>query len=129
MKSCILMSPENIVEAKEKVNKKLVAKEKASANIKKKLLKRKQPAQTEPARKKTAVKRGKKKSSSSLAEDDDDDNDDDEDVDFCIICLKNLPRKLTRYNAVECNMCKRPVHLKCAKIHTSYFTCKNCESD
>ncbi|XP_018360611.1 PREDICTED: uncharacterized protein LOC108759603 [Trachymyrmex cornetzi] len=115
-----------------KGKKKLVAKEKATANKEKRLLKRKQPASKESARKQPAKKREKKKStSSSSSEDDDDDHDDDddEDVDFCIICMKNMPRKPTRYNSVECNTCKRAVHLKCANMRTSFFTCANCDSD
>lgn len=70
----------------------------------------------------------KKKSSSSSPSEEDNDNE-EEDVDFCIICMKNMPRKLTRYNSIKCNMCKRAVHLKCANMRTSFFTCKNCESD
>lgn len=125
MKSTVLTSPENVVKAKDKAKKKLLAKEKATTNKEKKLLKRKQPTQKESRPKKPAGKRCKKKSSSS----EEDDDNEEEDVDFCIICMKNIPRKLTRYNSIKCNMCKRAVHLKCANMRTSFFTCKNCESD
>ena len=37
--------------------------------------------------------------------------------------------KLTRNNSIECNKCQRPLHLKCANMTRSYFTCQNCESD
>lgn len=53
----------------------------------------------------------------------------DEDADFCIICLKILPRVLTAANSIQCNECERPVHLKCANMQASYFTCKHCSSD
>lgn len=53
----------------------------------------------------------------------------EEDVDFCIICMENMPKNLTQYNFVNCNMCNRAVHLKCANIRASYFTCANCESE
>lgn len=122
MKSCILTSPENISELKEKQIKRIAAKEKASANKEKKKLKREEPTRKQPAR-----KRAKKKLSSSSPSDDD--TDDDEDAHFCIICIKTMPRKLSRYNSIECNTCKRAVHLKCANMQNSFFTCKNCESD
>ncbi|EDW77184.1 uncharacterized protein Dwil_GK22069 [Drosophila willistoni] len=53
----------------------------------------------------------------------------DEETDFCIICLKLLPQKLTAANSINCNVCKRPVHFKCSNMQASYFTCKSCESD
>lgn len=55
--------------------------------------------------------------------------EEDEDEDFCIICMKMLPKKLTASNSVHCNECDRPVHLKCADMRASYFTCANCASD
>lgn len=51
------------------------------------------------------------------------------DEDICIICMENLPRKLNRFNSIKCNTCKRPVHLKCATMTSSFFTCKHCETD
>lgn len=51
------------------------------------------------------------------------------DVDFCIICLKTMPRNVTITNSIRCNTCNRAVHLKCADMHASYFTCKDCDSD
>lgn len=53
----------------------------------------------------------------------------DEDVDFCIICLNSMPSKLNKNNSIACNTCKRAVHLKCADMTASFFTCKNCQSD
>ncbi|XP_055307416.1 uncharacterized protein LOC129571622 [Sitodiplosis mosellana] len=53
----------------------------------------------------------------------------DEDTDFCIICLTLLPNKLTAENSIQCNVCTRPVHLKCADMRASFFTCKHCDSD
>lgn len=48
---------------------------------------------------------------------------------FCTICLKQMPKKLNRNNSVNCNVCKRPVHLKCANVTASYYTCVHCDSD
>lgn len=54
----------------------------------------------------------------------------DEDIDFCTICLRFLPKELTPNNSIACNTCSRPVHLKCANIgRCSYYTCKHCDSD
>lgn len=50
-------------------------------------------------------------------------------TDFCIICLQPMPTKLTRNNSIACNTCKRDVHLKCANIKNSYFTCVHCDSE
>lgn len=50
-------------------------------------------------------------------------------ADFCIICMKELPPKLTKNNSIECNECHRPVHLACANIQNSYFTCIHCDSE
>lgn len=50
-------------------------------------------------------------------------------VDFCIICMDSLPKKLIPNNSIECFECKRPVHLKCAKMTSSVFVCKNCDTD
>lgn len=73
-----------------------------------------------PAKRAKPSKRSKKQESS---------DEEDEDEDFCIICMETLPRKLTASNSVHCNECDRPVHLKCADMHASYFTCANCASD
>lgn len=54
---------------------------------------------------------------------------DDEDVDFCIICMKSMPKKLTPKNSIACDQCGREVHLRCAHIISGYFTCSNCDSD
>lgn len=52
-----------------------------------------------------------------------------EDEDFCIICLQTMPKKLTKQNSVKCAVCERPVHLRCAKMYASGFTCEQCESE
>lgn len=52
----------------------------------------------------------------------------DEDMDFCIICLKLLPRKLTIKNSIKCIGCDRPVHLKCANHHASFWQCQHCKN-
>lgn len=49
--------------------------------------------------------------------------------DFCIICMKTMPRKLSCSNSIECNKCKRAVQLKCSNMQTGFFTCINCDSD
>lgn len=49
--------------------------------------------------------------------------------DFCIICLKKMPRKPTSANSIKCNTCKRRVHLKWTDTRASFFTCKHCEFD
>lgn len=50
-------------------------------------------------------------------------------TDFCILCMKDLPKKLNKNNSINCNTCDRPVHLKCANITGSYYTCHNCDTD
>lgn len=51
---------------------------------------------------------------------------DEEDIDFCIICLKDMPSKLTKFNSIACDKCGREVHLKCAKMTGSWYTCPRC---
>lgn len=72
-----------------------------------------------PLKKLTAAQKSKKDASSSSPSE----------ADFCIICLKELPPKLTKNNSIECNECHRPVHLACANIQNSYFTCIHCDSE
>ncbi|XP_058817360.1 U6 snRNA phosphodiesterase 1 [Topomyia yanbarensis] len=51
-----------------------------------------------------------------------------EDVDFCMICNKLMPAKLTRKNSIECEICDRPFHLKCVGMtNRTTFTCINSE--
>lgn len=52
-----------------------------------------------------------------------------EEEDFCIICFAGMPLKLIRFNSIECNECKRAVHLKCADITAGFYTCVHCTSD
>lgn len=56
-------------------------------------------------------------------------SEDEEDVDFCIICMQNMPTKLTKENSIACMQCKRDVHLRCANMERSYYVCPNCDSD
>lgn len=70
------------------------------------------------------AKRAKKQQTSSSS-----DEESENDADFCIICLKKLPTRLSRQNSIPCNECKRPVHLKYANMKNSFFTCRHCESD
>lgn len=107
MKSAILTSPETVAALHEKAAKKLFA----PTPIKK--AKRKTTAPAKPSAK-------CKKPNFS----------DEEDLDFCLICLDLLPPKLTKANSIKCNGgCDRFVHLKCAAMTKSYFTCENCETD
>ncbi|XP_031639161.1 uncharacterized protein LOC116351222 [Contarinia nasturtii] len=108
MKSTVLTSIENIAKLKEKRQKCEDAKKKKEGSTQK----RKRSYQIEPAKKRTQPTRAaasKKESSSSS----------DEDVDFCMICMENLPAKLTKNNSIECNKCQRPFHLKCVNMSLS----------
>lgn len=126
MKSAVLNSPENISKLKE-------AREKRAATMsrinKQKNGKGKRQRQQQQSKK--SVKMQKKKSSPSppSTSSSDDQDDANEDIDFCIICMKNMPLKLSRHNSIECNTCKRAVHLNCANMRASFFTCPNCTSD
>lgn len=120
MQSAILTSPDNMAVLKEK--KKAADAKKAAAEAKKATPKKKAIA-SPPAKRAKKTKQqkspAKDKSSSSSSEDDD----------FCIICIKKMPKKLTAANSIKCNVCRRAVHLKCANMSGSYFTCKHCDSD
>lgn len=107
MQSSVLTSPENIAALKEKAAKRKY---------------RKTSKKTKPPTKHAKIQKSPSKedeSPSSASEDDD----------FCIICIKKMPKKLTTANSIKCNSCKRPVHLKCADMRRSYYTCKHCDSD
>ncbi|XP_043467262.1 uncharacterized protein DDB_G0283697-like isoform X2 [Leptopilina heterotoma] len=80
------------------------------------------------AEKKKAIPPAKRPKTNISSPSDNDDSDDD-DSDFCILCSELLPKNLTAFNSVNCNSCQRPVHLKCANMRTSYFTCEHCNSD
>ncbi|XP_053951237.1 uncharacterized protein LOC128858766 [Anastrepha ludens] len=122
MQSAELTSPENQAVLKEKAAAKAAKGAKKPTpqkpTPKKATTKRATPDNTKRATPSRAAKRVKPTSPPS-----------DEETDFCIICLKLLPLKLTAANSINCNVCKRPVHLKCANMQASYFTCKHCESD
>ncbi|XP_031632567.1 uncharacterized protein LOC116346566 [Contarinia nasturtii] len=117
-KENVLTSPELVATLKDRKEKSDAAKKKKEDSAKK----RKGSPRKETPKKRTQPSRAaaaKKKSSSTS----------DEDVDFCMICMQNLPAKLTSANSIECNKCKRPFHLKCVHLTRSYFTCQNCDSD
>lgn len=102
MKSAILTSPEKISELKTQADKRTLIKSKKKTSTK-----------SAPAKKQ------RRDSSSSTSSEEE----------FCTICLKQMPKKLNRNNSVNCNVCKRPVHLKCANVTASYYTCVHCDSD
>ncbi|XP_017050190.1 uncharacterized protein LOC108094242 [Drosophila ficusphila] len=102
MRSAILTSPEFVTELREKAAIKRKKEEEA-----KKTPAPKRRTRSQPARR---------------------DSSDDEDVDFCILCLESMPKKLTKNNSVACMECGRDVHAKCA-TSANTFTCPNCVSD
>lgn len=109
LESCELTSPEKIDDLKQK---------KAAANSKPPAKATSRKAQLPPAKRQKTKKRPRPL------------NPSDEEIDFCIICLRFLPKVLTPKNSIECNTCGRPVHMKCANKRTSsYYTCKHCEYD
>ena len=77
------------------------------------------PSARPDKRKVTPAKRGKQKQSPP--------SDDSEK--FCIVCLLPVKLKLTKANAIKCNVCRHLAHLKNAAIRASYFTCAHCTSD
>lgn len=126
MQSAVLTSPECIASLKEKAAKraaKLPAKQAFVSPSKERgrkvTLAKPSTKRTKATPSKPSAKRTKAKESPPS----------DDDVDFCLICLDLLPRKLTAANSIKCNECSRPVHLKCADMRASYFTCKHCASD
>lgn len=120
MKSAVLTSPEFLSELKEKRQNRDEAQKKKEGKASKPAAQTSKRAATTVAAK-TPAKRCKKTQSTL--------NSSEEDIDFCIICLDALPRILTSNNSIKCNTCQLAVHLKCANIQTSYFTCKSCDSD
>ncbi|XP_018407563.1 PREDICTED: uncharacterized protein LOC108783490 [Cyphomyrmex costatus] len=115
MQSAVITSPECIASLNEKATK-TAAKQLTKQAVKRG---RKATKRTKATLSKPSAKRIKAKESSPS----------DDDVDFCIICLDLLPRNLTAENSIKCNECSRSVHLKCAEMRASYFTCKHCASD
>lgn len=115
MESTELTSSANITLMKEKQAKKLEKKNKNKPNPTKE--NNQSPAKRPKKTRETATARTKKA---------DVPLPDDEDLDFCIICYKNLPLKLTNKNAIMCSSCERPVHRRCVNQNTNVFTCKLC---
>lgn len=120
MQTTVLTSPDSVVVLRDKAKKSADRAAKRASESPKKKRGRPPKRQTTPAVK---TKRVKTKSSSSSS------SEDDADFAICLLCKNNLPKKLTAANSIECNHCGRPVHLKCAGMTTSYFTCKNYISD
>lgn len=54
-----------------------------------------------------------------------------EDRDFCLICLELLPMIQNKFNVISCNGdgCTNSVHLRCANLRASYYTCPHCDDD
>ena len=113
MKSTVLTSPESIVVLKEKAAQRAakLAPPQASSSPSTK--------RTKVTRSKPSAKRAKAQVPPPA----------DDDCNVCLICLNIMPLHLTAANSIRCNECSRPVHLKCANMRASYFTCNNCESD
>lgn len=133
MSSSVLTSPEVLTTLKKKAEERAVKKAAKTAKDLARLGKLVKELSTTPA--KTPAKRGgtsmpaKRAKPSKRSKEQKSSDEEDEDEDFCIICMKTLPKKLTFSNSVHCNECDRPVHLKCADMRASYFTCANCASD
>lgn len=115
MASAILASTEQVS------NRRIMA-EKRKANEEKRVSKspqkRGRPSKSPKKKATPAKKKNDTTSSSSPSE-----------TDFCIICLQPMPSKCTKNNSIACNTCKREVHLKCANMRNSYFTCIHCDSE
>lgn len=124
-KSAILTDSPQRTELREKETKRVAAQNKKTERARKRLTKglvlsdkgTQKLAKKPPAKRQASARVPTPGSSSS------------EDEDFCIICMKTMPRKLTRENSVACIECKREVHLACANMGRSYFICQNCYSD
>lgn len=118
MESAILTSPEKVSDLRERAKKRKQNADKKAA----KKAKQKKPVKSKPSspQKKVAPSKKTNEASSSSYP---------SEKDFCIICLQPMPNKLTKNNSIACNTCKRDVHLKCANIKNSYFTCVHCDSE
>lgn len=121
MKTAILTSVEQMATLREKAEKRLDRQQKSAKKIGKPSAssttsKQKQPQNEKQATKVVQKSTPRRKSSSS-------------DEDFCLICLKNMPKTLTQQNSVECIECQRPVHLKCANMSAGFYICTHCDSD
>lgn len=129
-------------ELREKRDKRSATQEKKIAAANKRLLKGLGLAEAQPAKKTkkvtastktqlvaTSSNRGPSKKSSTQRAAKMSHSSSSEDEDFCVLCFKTMPRKLTKSNSVACISCGREVHLACANMTRSYFNCPNCESD
>jgi len=102
MKSVVLTSPENVSDQRAKATKNTPAAKKKKGRGKSKTPQKKIPSPNE--------------------------TDAEEDIDFCIICMKNMPKEENRRNTAHCIACDRGVHLSCAGTNPNSFTCLNCDS-
>lgn len=57
-----------------------------------------------------------------------DDLNSEGDLDFCMICLQLMPKRLNRNNSTQCKSCHRPFYLKCVSFSGSSFSCFNCNA-
>lgn len=53
----------------------------------------------------------------------------EEDLDFCTVCKKNMPKKENRRNTAYCTVCDRGVHIRCAGPNPNTYTCVHCDSE
>lgn len=112
MQSAVLTSPEVVADLRDKAEKKR---------------QRLSKARDVPAAKKQKS-RGKSKTPQKKMPSPTD-IDMENDIDFCIICKKNMPKKENHQNTAHCTVCDRGVHLKCAGPNPNTYTCVHCESD
>lgn len=120
MKSYILTSPENIRALKDKKRK---LEDQSSKLPDKKTLKKASKKQEQSFPPKPIRKSFRKSKPVTKKETSDEDNN------FCIICLKDMLKALTKFNLIACNECNREVHLKCVKMRSSWYTCPQCDLD
>lgn len=117
MQSAILTSAEQVLHLRLRADKRKAAEEKRLSKSPKK---KATPVKGKPPQKKVTPTKKKNETSSSSSP---------SETDFCIICMQPMPSKLTKNNSIACNVCKREVHLKCANIQNSYYTCIHCDSE
>ncbi|XP_071581471.1 uncharacterized protein [Temnothorax nylanderi] len=107
LKSVVLTSPENLSDQRDKTEKR-----------------RSSLLEKDDAKKKKG--RGKSKTPQKKIPPPDE-TEDEEDIDFCIICMKNMPKNENRRNTAYCVACDRGVHLSCAGADPNTFKCHNCD--
>lgn len=128
MKSTVLTSPESIAALKEARARRDASKAAKEANAKKKQAKtsskitaKKKNTTAKEQQTPKPAKRSRKRSTSSSSTTSDNRN-------FCMMCGKDLPIKLTCKNSIKCFICKKPAHLKCVSYRNRDFMCNDCNS-